>query len=115
MLRYVPDQVNIASREAAVAPTLIDGLAEYAGAYNTVFQAGPEGDAPRPLELTIAPGKAGARPAASLPAFSWPMHACDTARMRRRVHATLHACDDACMRQDCMHALCGSKTGTATQ
>ena len=55
-------QVNIASREAAVGPMLIDSLAEYAGAYNTVFLAGPEGQGPRPIELAIMPGKSGGWP-----------------------------------------------------
>ena len=71
--------MNIASREAAVAPTLIDSLAEYAGAYNTVFLAGPEGQAPRPLELTIAPGKSGAVPTFWL-------------QLLLTMHPFLHAC-----------------------
>ena len=38
---------------------LIDSLSEYAGAYNTVFLAGPQGQGPRPIEVAITPGKTG--------------------------------------------------------
>ena len=61
-------QVNIATREAAVAPALIDSLAEYAGTYTTKFLKGTDGQQAPQLELTIAaPSKNGAH-ALSVPA-----------------------------------------------
>ena len=53
--------MNIASREAAAVPAAIDSLAEYSGVYTTVFLPAANGDAPRPVELTISSSKSGAQ------------------------------------------------------
>ncbi len=59
-------QVNIASRDAAAIPAAIDNLAEFSGVYATVFLPAADGQAPRPVELTISSSKSGAR----LPLFT---------------------------------------------
>lgn len=52
-------QVNIASRDAAIMPGHVDSLGEYAGTYTTVFLPSADGQAPRPIELTISSSKSG--------------------------------------------------------
>jgi hypothetical protein len=58
-MRDVALQVNIGSREAAVAPALIDSLSEYAGTYTTKTLKGADGQQAPQLELAIAGGKTG--------------------------------------------------------
>ena len=52
-------QVNISSREAAVAPALIDSLSEYAGTYTTKVLKGTNGQQAPQIELAIASSKNG--------------------------------------------------------
>ncbi len=40
-------------------PAAIDSLSEYAGVYSTVFLPAADGQAPRPIELTITSSKSG--------------------------------------------------------
>ncbi|CAL8470611.1 g10153 [Coccomyxa elongata] len=61
----VSGKVNIASRDAAAIPAAIDNLAEFSGVYATVFLPAADGQAPRPVELTISSSKSG-RPVVAL-------------------------------------------------
>lgn len=58
LIRNLAAQVNITSREASVNPGAIDSLSGFAGAYTAFFKDN-DGQAPRPVELSIAASKSG--------------------------------------------------------